>query len=420
MQNTTKSTNWDKSKINIDDKINQIIEKVIEWRRDFHQYPELGNQEFRTAKKVANHLKALGLNVQTGVAKTGVVGILKGNLPGPVVALRADMDALPVSEECELPFASKVKTEFNGRKVGVMHACGHDVHTSNLMGVAEVLASMKSELQGTVKFIFQPAEEGVEDEDIWGAARMINEGVLENPKPDVIFGLHVWPLQLGKIAYSSGAFMASVDDFKIVIKGKGTHGAMPWDGIDPIVTGSQIVMALQTVLSRNVAVNEGGAVVTVASFNGGNRNNIIPEKVEMLGTIRTFNKKAQEIIHKRMEELVTGITEANGAKAKLSIRNKYPTTINNNELLKEMLPVLNQASETVEEIFPVMPAEDFSFYQQKIPGIYFFLGILPPGTKPNEVEVNHSPRFFVDENAIPTAMKALSYVTVKYLIDHQE
>lgn len=411
---------WENIKCEIDELVKKTTNKVINWRRDFHQYPELGNNEFRTAKIVANHLQSLGLQVQTGVAITGVVGILKGDLPGPVVALRADMDALPITEECNLSFSSKERVIYNGKEVGVMHACGHDVHTSTLMGVAEVLTSLKSKLHGTVKFIFQPAEESIADADIWGAAMMIEEGVLENPKPDAIFGMHVWPLELSSIAYKSGAFMASVDNFRIEIIGKGTHGAMPWDGVDPIVTASQIVMALQTVVSRNVAVNEGGAVVTIGSFNGGNRSNIIPEKVELLGTIRTFNEKAQSVIHKRIEEIVNNIAEANGAKATLSIKKIYPTTFNNTELTSKMAPVLEDVSVSVNSIYPVMAAEDFSFYQQKIPGLFFFLGILKPGTKAEEVEFNHSPRFFVDENAIPTGMKALSYLAVKYLVDHQK
>ena len=411
---------WKNLKKEIDNKVEQTTTMAIEWRRDFHQHPELSNHEFRTAEIVAKHLKSLGLEVHTGVAKTGVIGILKGDLPGPVVALRADMDALPVTELCDLPFASKVKTEYNGKEVGVMHACGHDVHTAMLMGVAEILAAMKSELPGTVKFIFQPAEEGAFGEEIWGAELMIKEGALENPRPDAIFGMHIWPEETGSISYRAGAFMASVDNFHIEIEGKGTHGAMPWKGVDPIVTGSEIVMALQTIVSRNVAINEGGAVVTVGSFHGGTRNNIISDKAEMDGTIRTHNEKAREIIHQRIEELAINIAKANGATAKVTIEKLYPSTINNVELTNEMVPVLEQASNTVNEIFPVMPAEDFSFYQQKVPGMYFFLGVIPHGTNPDKIEANHSPRFYVDEAAIPTGMKAMSYLTVNYLINHSE
>lgn len=410
---------WDTFKKEIDSKVKQTTNQVVDWRRDIHQHPELSNQEYRTAGIVAKHLKSLGIEVQTNVAKTGVVGILKGEKPGPVVALRADMDALPVTELCELPFASKVKTEFNGKEVGVMHACGHDVHTATLMGVASVLASMKDELPGTVKFIFQPAEEGAFGEDSWGADLMVKEGVLENPAPDAIFGMHVWSEEAGTICYRAGAFMASVDNFHIEIEGRGTHGAVPWKGIDPIVTGSEIVTALQTIVSRNVAINEGGAVVTVGSFHGGNRANIVSDKAEMDGTIRTFNEKSREIIHRRIEELATSIAEANGATARVIIDKLYPSTINNGDLTSEAIPILQKASNNVKEIFPVMIAEDFSYYQQKVPGLFFFLGIIPPGTNPDEIEVNHSPRFYVDEKAIPTGMKALSYLAVNYLINHK-
>ena len=302
LNSTAQMKNLDQFKQSIDKEIEEIENVVVEWRRDFHQNPELSNQEYRTAKIVADHLKSLGMEVQTEVAKTGVVGVLKGGKPGPVVALRADMDALPVTEEVDLPFASKVKTTYNGQEVGVMHACGHDVHTSVLMGVAKILAGMKEDLPGTVKFIFQPAEEGAFGEECWGAELMIREGVLENPKPDAIFGMHIWPLPVGDIGYRAGAFMASVDDFKIIVEGRGTHGALPWQGVDPIVTASQIVMGLQTIVSRNVALNEGGAVVSIGSIHGGSRNNIISDDVEMLGTIRTHNEKAREIIHRKIVE----------------------------------------------------------------------------------------------------------------------
>ena len=423
LNSTAQMKNLDQFKQSIDKEIEEIENVVVEWRRDFHQNPELSNQEYRTAKIVADHLKSLGMEVQTEVANTGVVGVLKGGKPGPVVALRADMDALPVTEEVDLPFASKVKTTYNGQEVGVMHACGHDVHTSVLMGVAKILAGMKEDLPGTVKFIFQPAEEGAFGEECWGAELMIREGVLENPKPDAIFGMHIWPLPVGDIGYRAGAFMASVDDFKIIVEGRGTHGALPWQGVDPIVTASQIVMGLQTIVSRNVALNEGGAVVSIGSIHGGSRNNIISDDVEMLGTIRTHNEKAREIIHRKIVEIATNIAEANGAKAKVVIDTLYPSTVNNQNLTLKMVPVLKEAAfagKNVREIYPVMPAEDFSYYQKEIPGMYFFLGYLEPGTNPNEIEANHSPRFLVDEKSIPAGMRAISYLALDYLFKNRE
>ena len=415
--------NLDHFKLSIDNEITKVEQTVVDWRRDFHQNPELSNQEYRTAKIVADHLKSLGMEVKTEVAKTGVVGILTGGRPGPVVALRADMDALPVTEEVDLPFASKVRTTYNGQDVGVMHACGHDVHTSVLMGVAQILANLKDKLPGIVKFIFQPAEEGAFNEECWGAELMIREGVLEKPKPDAIFGMHIWPLPVGDIGYRAGAFMASVDDFKIFVEGKGTHGALPWQGVDPIVTAAQIVMGLQTIVSRNVALNEGGAVVTVGSIHGGSRNNIISDDVEMIGTIRTHNEKARETIHKKIVEMASNIALANGAKAQVIIDKLYPSTVNHPDLTQQMISVLKEAAlngKNVREIYPVMPAEDFSYYQKEIPGMYFFLGYLPTDTAPNEIEANHSPRFFVDEKSIPAGMRALSYLTVDYLFKNSE
>lgn len=408
---------WSELKQKINDEVQRTLEQVIDWRRDFHQFPELGNQEFRTAGIVADHLKRLGLDVKTEIAETGVVGVLHGELPGPVIALRADMDALPIVEETDISFASKAKGIFNGKEVGIMHACGHDVHTSILMGVATVLVQIREHIPGTIKFIFQPAEEGVYSSKLWGAKQMIKEGVLANPKPDAIFGLHVWPLETGSIGYRSGAFMASVDDFKIEIKGKGAHGAMPWGGVDPIVVGAQIVTALQSIVSRNIALNEGGAVVTVGSFQAGTRNNIIPDTAELLGTVRSYNDTARLVLHKRLEELVHGIAKSFGAEAKVEIVTKYPATINHEDLSSEMLPVLKEVSSKVEKIFPVMAAEDFSFYQKEIPGMYFFLGIIPPGTPKEKIEVNHSPRWIVDEQAISTGVKALSYLSLKYLMN---
>lgn len=410
---------FEKLREQIDRQAIMLEKDAIAWRHDIHQHPELGNQEVRTAKLVAAHLESLGMEVQTGVAVTGVVGVLKGSRPGPVVALRADMDALPVTEQTGLPFASMVRTEFNGQETGVMHACGHDMHTSILMGVAAILASMRDELPGTVKFIFQPAEESLNNMDTWGARQMIDEGVLEGPRPDVIFGLHTWVRETGVLAYRSGAFMASVDNFRIVVKGRGTHGAMPWDGRDPIVAASQIVVALQTLVSRNVNLTEGAAVVTVGSIHGGNRNNIIPDEVEMLGTIRTHNETARNLIHKRLTELVKTVAESAGTEAAVEITRLYPTTVNDPDITARSLPYLELAAgeKNVEEIFPVMPAEDFSYYLEEIPGMYFFLGVVEPGTPADKVEPNHSPRFRADDQAMITGMKALAYLTIGYMTE---
>lgn len=409
---------WEELKQHIEKQINSITPKVIEWRRHIHQNPELGNQEFNTANLVAEHLRSLGIDVKTGIAHTGVVGLLKGRYPGPAIALRADMDALPITEECDLPFASKVKAMHNGKETGVMHACGHDVHTANLMGVAKILSELTPYMHGAVKFIFQPAEESLENEETWGAKMMIEEGVLENPKVDAIFGLHVWPNETGTITLKPGPLMASVDNFQIKIKGQGTHGAMPWLGVDPIQVGSQIVVAMQSIVSRNIALNEGGAVITVGSFNSGNRHNVIPETATLSGTIRTHNEKARETIHQRIKELVELTAKAQGARAEVIIQPVYPTTINNVKLTNEMLPVLEQATPRLDTMFPMMPSEDFSYYLQKVPGFYFFLGIVPKGTAKEKIEANHSPRFLVDEDAIPTGMRALCYLAMHKLQKH--
>jgi amidohydrolase len=309
--------------LQVEKAINNIEDEVIAWRRDFHQNPELSNQEFRTAAIVAAHLQALGLEVQTGVAGTGVVGLLKGGKPGGVIALRADMDALPITEELDLPFASKVKAMFNGKEVGVMHACGHDVHTSSLMGVATVLASMRDQLPGSVKFIFQPAEEGVFDAAIWGAKMMVAEGVLKNPRPDAIFGMHVWPVETGTVQYVSGPMMASVDNFTIRMTGRGSHGAMPWDAADPIVAAAQLITSIQTLVSRNTELTKGAAVVTIGSIQGGNRNNIIPDEVVMLGTIRTHNEQSRQLIHQRLQDMANHIAAAHQVNAELDIVRLY-------------------------------------------------------------------------------------------------
>jgi amidohydrolase len=400
----------------IDARIDEIENRTIEWRRHFHEHPELSNHEVETAKVIAKHLQDLGLEVETGVAGTGVVGVLKGGKPGPVIAFRADMDALPVTEQVDLPFASKVTTLYHGRETGVMHACGHDAHMAMLMATAEVLAGVRKDLAGTVKFIFQPAEEGAEDAETWGAEQMIREGVLRDPAPEVIFGLHVVPGPVGGIQYNPHVLMASVDNFRITVRGRGTHGSKPWSGTDPVLVGSAIVMNLQSIVSRNVPLTEGAAVVTVGSFHGGNRNNIIPDDVEMLGTIRTHNPETKELIHRRVREIVEKTAEAYGASAQVDLEILYPVTENHPEICEMMLPSLRRAAgeKGVELINPVMGAEDFSFFLKEIPGMYFFLGTGPEGVPQEEIEYNHSPRFVIDERALKTGIKAFCYLAVDY------
>lgn len=398
-------------------KAETIEQKVIAWRRDIHQFPELSNREFKTAEKVATHLKSLGIEVQTGVAKTGVVGLLKGALPGPVVALRADMDALPVKERADITFASKATGEYNGAPVSIMHACGHDTHVAILMGVAEVLASHKNELKGTVKFIFQPAEEGAPTGEEGGADLMVKEGVLENPKVDVIFGLHInAQTHVGEIKYKPHGTMAASDWFTIKVKGKQTHGAYPFLGIDPIVTGSQIVMGLQTIVSRNLNLGLNGAVVTVGKFDAGVRSNIIPEEITLSGTIRTLDTESQSIIHKRMREIATNIAESAGATAEVEIKNMTPVTYNDEPLVNKMVPTLQHAAgiDQVKLTAAVFGAEDFAFFQEKVPGFFFFLGGAPKGIDLAKTAAHHTPDFFIDEGGFTLGVKALSMMVVNY------
>lgn len=401
----------------VDRRAAQVQGKVVAWRRDIHQHPELSNRETRTAELVANHLRSLGLEVRTGVAHTGVVGVLRGGKPGPVVALRADMDALPVAEAVDLPFASKVRTTYNGQDVGVMHACGHDTHTAMLMGVAEVLAGMRADLPGTVKFIFQPAEEGAPAGERGGAQLMIEEGALDDPKPSAIFGLHVFPFPAGDIRYRAGGIMAGADAFRIVVRGRQTHGALPWAGVDPIVVSSQIVIGLQTITSRQVDLTTAPAVVTVGAINGGVRFNIIPDSVVLLGTIRTFEPAMRNDIHQRVRRTAESIAQSAGATAQVVIDTITAVTYNDAALTERMLPTLRAVAGANHLVVatPSTTAEDFSRYQQRIPGVFFFLGITPPGTDPSKVAPNHSPRFFVDEAALPTGVRALAYLAVDYL-----
>ena len=402
----------------IDRLAKEIEAKVIEWRRDIHQHPELGNREVRTGKLVAEHLQKLGLEVKSGVAKTGVVAVLKGGKPGPVVALRADMDALPVVEAVDLPFASKVKGEYEGKEVGVMHACGHDTHVAILMGVAEMFAKVKDQLPGTIKFIFQPAEEGPPRGEEGGAALMIKEGALENPKPNAIFGLHVAAMMnTGTIGYRAGPMMAAADILRIKVKGRQTHGSQPWSGVDPIVTAAQIVLGLQTIVSRQVNITKEAAVITIGSIHGGNRFNIIPDEVEMVGTIRTFDEAMRDDIHKRIKNTSEMIAASQSATVDVEIEKPYAVSINDEELTALMVPTIKRVAgdANVKVIPKTTGAEDFAFYQQKIPGLFYFVGITPPGSDMSKIGANHSPKFFVDESGLLLGIRSLAALALDYL-----
>ncbi|HUP91598.1 MAG TPA: amidohydrolase [Solimonas sp.] len=399
----------------------RIEPKVIAHRRQLHQHPELGNREFETAKYIARELKALGIEVQTGVAHTGVVGVLRGALPGPVVALRADMDALPVAEEVDLPFASKVRAKFDGKDVGVMHACGHDAHVGILLGTAEVLAGMKARLPGTVKFIFQPAEEGAPDGEDGGAELMVREGVLRSePKPEVIFGLHVFSeWDAGQLKYRAGGAMASAEDLEIRVRGKQTHGASPWKGIDPIVVSAQVVLGLQTIASRQMELTRAPVIVTIGKIEGGVRNNIIPDEVTMKGTLRALDTAMQQDLHERVHRTAENIAAASGATATVTIGTEvaYPVTYNDPALVARLLPTLQRVAgaQNVAEVPPIMGAEDFSFYAREIPGFFVFVGARPPGESPDKAAANHSPRFHIDESALKIGVRTLSSLTLDYL-----
>lgn len=407
----------------IDSKAREIESKLIAWRRDIHEHPELGNQEKRTAKLVADHLRSLGMDVKTGVAVTGVVGVLKGGKPGPVVALRADMDALPVKEQVDVPFASKATGTFLGKPVDVMHACGHDTHTAMLMATAEVLASMKDELPGTVKFIFQPAEETPADfepdgTNTWGAKQMIAEGVMDNPKVDAVFGLHVSSsYEAGKLYWRSGPAMAAADQFWVDVKGRQTHGARPWQGVDPIVVGSQIVMGLQTIISRQSNIALEPAVITVGTFHAGNRMNIVPEDAAMTGTVRTYDEGMKKDIHQRIKHTAESIATSANASAKVKVVELYNAVVNPPDFTERMAPTLRRvAGQGNYDLQPKSSAsEDFSFYQQKAPGMFFYLGVTPKGKELSKAAPNHSPHFYVDESAMITGVRAMSNLAVDFL-----
>ncbi|MFV8781298.1 M20 family metallopeptidase [Microbulbifer sp. SA54] len=401
----------------------QAEDNVIEWRRHLHQNPELGNREFETAKYITAHLKSLGIEVETGVAHTGVVGLLKGGKPGPTVALRADMDALPVTEQVDVPFASKAKTQYNGEEVGVMHACGHDTHVAMLMGAAQVLSAMRDELAGNVLFIFQPAEEGAPDGEEGGAELMLKEGLFKKYKPEVAFGQHVSSsLPSGVIGYRSGPLMASSDEFRINVKGRQTHGSRPWGGVDPITAAAQIVMGTQTIVSRQIDITKEPAVVSFGKIDGGVRNNIIPDSVFLNGTIRNFDMDNRQEIFKRLKVTAEKLAESSGAIAEVEILEGYPVTSNNPGLTEMAVPVLKTAAgeDKVIVVPKVTGAEDFSFFANEVPGFYYFLGITPKGTDPATAASNHSPRFYVDESALSVGTKALTQLTLDYMASKQQ
>jgi amidohydrolase len=402
-------------------RIDAIESKLIGWRRDIHEHPELGDQETRTARLVAQHLESLGLEVRKDVARTGVVAILKGAKPGPTVALRADMDALPVKEPAGLPFASKAKAQYLGKEVDVMHACGHDAHTAMLMAVAEVLAGLKDELPGSVQFIFQPAEEGSSlfppaSGEAAGAKLMLQEGVFAATKPAAVFGLHVMPGRSGEIAYRSGAMLASSDTLEIKITGRQGHGGMPWRTIDPITTSALVVSGLQTVVSRKADLIASPAVVTIGTIEGGTRYNIVPETVRMTGTIRTYDDAVRDQVHRDIVTTAEKIAESAGAKAEVSIAKGYDPTINDEALTLRMLPVLERAADgRVEQTKPIGASEDFSFFAKEVPGMFIFLGITPEGQDPATAAPNHSPSFFVDEKALVVGARTMATLAADFL-----
>ena len=409
-----------------DEKINSLASNyesdIIELRHWFHENAELSNREFKTAERIAAELTKIGLIPQIGVAKTGVVAVLKGGKPGPVVALRADIDGLPVKERADLPWKSNMTGEYNGESVPVMHACGHDTHTAILLGTAKILYQLKDQIPGTIKFIFQPAEEGAPAGEEGGAELMVKEGVLNNPDVDAIFGLHIWSqFSAGQVFVRPNGIMAAVNEFRIDIEGVQTHGSSPWSGIDPIVTASQMINSIQTIVSRNMPLTEAAAVVTIGSIHGGVRSNIIPESLYMLGTIRTLDKEMKKLVLKRLEEIVHSIAQANNAKAKLTFLVSYPITFNDPNLYETMLPSLKRINgpENVNTMNAVTGAEDFSFFQEKVPGMYFFIGGTKKGTDPSKAAPHHTPDFYVDDSAMITGLRSMTTLALDYLINNK-
>lgn len=402
----------------LDQQAKEMESKVIEWRRHFHQFPELSNRETKTGAYIAEHLKKLGIEVQYPVAKTGVVGLLKGGKPGPVIALRADIDALPVTERNSLPFASKEKVVYNGQETGVMHACGHDSHIAILMGVAEILSKNKTDIKGTIKFIFQPAEEGAPVGEEGGAALMVKEGVLENPKVEAIFGLHISSMTpIGELTYRPGGLLAASDNFSIKVKGRQAHGSAPWMGIDPIVVSVQIINGLQTIISRQSELTKEAAVITVGKFNSGIRENIIPEEAVFAGTIRTLDTVMQQMIHEKIILTATKIAESAGATAEVTIRRGTPVTYNDPALTQKMFPSLQKAAgaENTIVINAMTGAEDFAYYQKKVPGFFFFVGAMPTNLNEATAPSHHTPDFIIDESGFLTGIKAMVNVTMDYM-----
>jgi amidohydrolase len=402
----------------VSEQTEEIFEQVVEWRRHFHQNPELSNREEETAAYIADYLRDLGLKVKTGIAHTGVVGILEGGKEGPVVGLRADIDALPVKERADVPFKSTKTTTYLGKEVGVSHACGHDTHIAMLMGAAKILTDMKEELQGTVKFIFQPAEEGAPPGEEGGAELMVKEGVLENPDVDVVFGQHInSQTEVGKIRYRPKGTMAASDRFVITVKGKQTHGSTPWTGVDPIVTSAKIIEGLQTIISRQTELTKAAAVISVGKIEAGVRNNIIPEKAEMIGTIRTLDTGMQEIIHKKIRRIATKTAESMGATAEVKIEEGYPVTYNDPDLTEQMLPTLQGIAGAEDVILSdaITGAEDFSFFQKKVPGFYWFVGGMPKGMDPSEAPPHHTPDFYIEEEGMKLGVQSMVGLTIDYM-----
>lgn len=397
--------------------IQSIQPQMLQWRRHFHQYPELSNREVNTAKKVAEHLKSLGLEVQTGIAHHGVLGVLKGTKPGPTVALRADMDALPVTEQVDLPFASKVRSTFNGQEVGVMHACGHDAHIAMLMATASVLTQLKSQLAGTILFVFQPAEEGPPAGEEGGAKLMLKEGIFAKYKPDAIFGLHVWPGPAGQLQVKSEGIMAAADSFNITVKGKQVHGSSPWRGVDPIAVTGQLITALHQIPARQLDVTQAPAVLSVGQVHGGVRWNIIPDEVKLEGTVRTFDPQMREQLLEKMQHTSEHIAAASGATAQFHHHGFAAVTWNDATLTEWAMPTLQWAAGKagVAPIKPITASEDFSFFQQEVPGVFFFLGIAPDNTPVDQTAPNHSPYFQVNEKALENGVRALTGLALDYL-----
>lgn len=420
---SAQSGSSDKLHEQINQQAGEIFDQVVEWRRHFHKNPELSNREDQTAAYIADYLKKLGMEVETGIAHTGVVGVLKGGKPGPVVGLRADIDALPVKERTDVPFKSTKTTTYLGKEVGVMHACGHDTHIAMLMGTAKILSDMKEHLPGTVKFIFQPAEEGAPPGEEGGAELMVEEGVLENPDVDVIFGQHInSQTPVGTIRYRPRGTMAASDRFVITVRGKQTHGSTPWTGVDPIVTSAKIIEGLQTIISRKTELTKAAAVISVGKIQAGVRNNIIPEEAEMIGTIRTLDTGMQEKIHNDIRHVATTIGESMGAEVEVDIQKGYPVTYNDPELTEAMVPTLQQIAGSDHVILSdaITGAEDFSFFQKKVPGFYFFTGGMPKDMEPSEAAPHHTPDFYIEEEGMKLGVKALSTLAVDYMLQHSK